>query len=250
MRTMSDKQDHLQGYIKLVQDKWLDISFTIPDVDGDLIDEVGIVMEGYSPSKSKTLGVLYLDEFHIGGKSKYSVSIAKQRNEFGTITPFSIDHGAWSKEDGKLMLMCCGSAFAYAGNYYATDYSVTTKVTPINGDSHLILIRAQGAMRSYAAGLDKGGTLAIYKNNFGFSKIAGIKFDWGVGTEYTLKLEAIKNEITLFVDGRPLLGTCDDSFSYGMYGCGSNSMGRTEFGDFIIEEYSVANFMQAENSGC
>ncbi len=244
VRTMSDKQDHLQGYVKLEQDKWLDVSFTIPDVDGDLIDEVGIVIEGYSPAKSKTLGALYLDEFSITGKSKYSVSIAKQRNEFGTITPFSIDHGAWSKEDGKLMLMRCEPAFAYAGNYYATDYSVTSKITPINGDNHMMLIRAQGAMRGYAAGLDKNGTLAIYKNDFGFSKIAEIQFDWEIGTEYMLKLEAIKNEITLFVDGRPLLGAYDDSFLYGMYGCGSISMGRTAYGDLLIEEYTTADFTQ------
>lgn len=244
VRTMSDKQDHLQGYVKLVQDKWLDVSFTIPDVDGDLIDEVGIVIEGYSPAKSKTLGALYLDEFSVTGKSKYSISIARQRNEFGTITPFSIDHGAWSKEDGKLMLMRCEPAFAYAGNYYSTDYSVTAKITPIHGDNHLILIRAQGAMRGYAAGLDKNGTLAIYKNDFGFSKIAEIQFDWKIGTEYVLKLEAIKNEITLFVDGRPLLGAYDDSFLYGMYGCGSISMGRTAYGDFLIEEDTTADFAQ------
>ena len=37
---MSDKKDHLQGYIQLKQDQWNEVTFTIPDTCGDLIDEV------------------------------------------------------------------------------------------------------------------------------------------------------------------------------------------------------------------
>ena len=61
----------------------------------------------------KTLGMVYLDEFSITGKSAYSIAIAKQRKSFASITPFSTDHGAWSMEDGKLNLMRMNDAFAY-----------------------------------------------------------------------------------------------------------------------------------------
>ena len=56
IRTMSDKKEHLQGYIQLKDGGWTEVSFIIPDTEGDLIDEVGVVIEGYSPSKSKKIG--------------------------------------------------------------------------------------------------------------------------------------------------------------------------------------------------
>ena len=44
----------LQGYIKLVQEQWISVEFTIPDVEGDIVDEVGIVIEGYSLPRKKS----------------------------------------------------------------------------------------------------------------------------------------------------------------------------------------------------
>lgn len=237
VRTMSDKKEHLQGYIKLVNQKWLDVTYTIPDVQGDLIDEVGIVIEGYSPSKSRTFGIVYLDDFCITGKASYRISIGKQRKEFGTVTPFSVNHGAWEIEDNKLSLMRCEESFAYAGNYYGENYQVTTQVTPVNGDSHLIQIRAQGAMRGYQAGFAAENTVAIFKNNFGYGILAKKEFRWEKGKTYEVSLRAEGSRISLWIDGKSVLEAEDDSFCYGMYGCGSLTMGRTLFGDFLIEEF-------------
>lgn len=234
VRTMSDKKEHLLGYIQLKQDAWTQISFTVPDTQGDLIDEIGIVIEGYSPAKSKTLGVLYLDEFSITGDSCYSICIAKQQKELGTVTPFAVDHGAWEIQDGKLALMRCQEAFAYAGNYYVKNCSVRTTVEPVNGEDHLLLIRAQGAMRGYALGFSQKGKAAIYKNDFGFTKLAETDFDWKTGQQYEMTAKACGARIALSVNGRTLLEIQDESFAYGMYGCGSLRMGRTLFGDFEI----------------
>lgn len=235
VRTMSDKELHLQGYIQLKADDWTEVTFVIPDTEGDVIDEVGVVIEGYSISKAKTLGALYLDEFSVTGDSKYSISMTKQRKELATITPFSVDHGAWELEDGRLSLMRCGEAFAYTGNYYAKDYSVRTTVEPVNGESHLMLMRAQGAMRGYALGFAEAGKAAIYKNDFGFTKIAETEFDWRREQTYEMEAKAEGSRLTLFIDGREVLKVDDDRFAYGMYGCGSLKMGRTYFGDFEVE---------------
>lgn len=234
VRTMSDKKLHLQGYIQLKADDWTEISFTVPDTDGDLIDEVGVVIEGYSISKAKTLGALYVDEFSISGDSSYTISMAKQRKEFGTITPFSVDHGAWDLEDGRLSLMRCGEAFAYAGNYYAGDYEVQTSIEPVNGENHLLLLRAQGAMRGYALGLGAAGKAVIYKNDFGFTKLAETDFPWQTGRNYEVRVKAEGDKVSLWIDGAEVLSASDAQFAYGMYGCGSLSMGRTWFGDFSV----------------
>ena len=177
--------------------------------------------------------MIYLDDFMIDGNQDYTIDFAKQRKEFGTITPFSVDHGAWEIAGDKLSLMCCGEAFAYAGNYYAKDCVVSTTIQPLNGESHLLLVRAQGAMRFYAAGFEKDG-LVIYKNHFGFEKLAEKKFNWEVGKEYPISLRAVGEEIILSVGGEDVLAASDQEFGYGMFGCGCRSMGRVYFGTFAV----------------
>lgn len=236
IRTMDDKVEHLQGYVQIQQGKWLELEYVIPDTQGSLIDEVGIVLEGYAPSKSKTYGVFYLDEFSVRGSSSYTIAIGKQRKEFGTVTPFSVDHGAWEIEGGRLSLICCGEACAFAGNYYGKDTSVSVEMTPANGLSHLLLVRAQGAMRWYGAGFSGKDRVEIIKNDFGRQVLAGKRFLWKQGETYGLKLEALGEELVLTINGREILRARDGSFAYGMYGCGSAGMGRTYFGDFRIQQ--------------
>lgn len=236
VRTCSDKKDHLQGFIKLVQHEWIDVSFTIPETDGDEVDEVGVVLEGYAPAAFKTLGCVYLDDFSITGKSAYSIAMAKQKKNFAAITPFSMDHGAWDLYGGTLNLMRNEPAFAYTGSYYAKDYEVSAPVTARHGSSHLLVCRAQGAKRCYAAGFDAEGRAVILKNDFGFSELAAGAFDWKQDETYLLTLRCEKNTVTLSVNGKLLLTAQDDSFAYGMFGCGSTQMGRTSFGDFTFRE--------------
>lgn len=235
IRTCSDKVDHVQGYIKLQQDKWIDVTFTIPDTNGDMIDEVGFLLESYTP-KDKTLGVVYLDEFCISGKTAYTIDMAKQHNDFAAITPFSLDHGAWDLYGGTLNLMRCEPSFAYTGHYYAADYVCSAPVTPLNGTSHLLIARAQGAMRCYAGGLGSEGKLVLMKNDFGFQTLAECAFDWQPNQTYQITLTCKGNHISLQVDGVDYLQVEDDSFRYGMYGCGSLETGRTAFGNFAYRD--------------
>lgn len=232
VRTCSDQKLHLQGYQKLRQHAWMDVSFTIPDTQGDQVDEVGIVLEGCSIAKAKTLGVVYMDEFSICGKSAYRIAMAKQAKNFASITPFSTDHGAWDLYNGTLNLMRQGDAFAYTGNYYAKDYTVSVPVTPHNGISHLLLVRAQGAQRGYAAGLGENGQAVILKNDFGFTTLARTSFDWKPDETYRMSVTCQGSTISLQINGQEVLTVQDDTFDHGMFGCGSCAMGRTSFGDF------------------
>ena len=236
IRTCSDQKDHLQGYIKLVQHQWIEVSFTIPDTNGDEVDEVGIVLEGYAPASFKTLGKVYLDEFTIQGKSAYTIDIKKQKKDFAAITPFSLDHGAWDLYGGTLNLMRNEPSFAYTGSYYAKDYVFSAPVTPVHGTSHLLLGRALGAQRFYAAGFDKAGKAVILKNDFGFQTLAECDFDWKIGQTYEMEMRLEGNTILLQINGTQVLSVQDDSFDHGMFGCGSCCMGRTSFGNFTFQE--------------
>ena len=234
VHTVWGGKDLLQGYVKLVQGEWISVEFTIPDVEGDVVDEVGIVIEGYSPAKKKNLGAVYLDDFSITGSSAYTIDMRKQRKNFGSITPFSIDQGAWDLYGETLNCMRNEEAFAYTGNYYAEDYRCGALVTAHHGHSHLIIARAQGAKRCYGAGFDTEGRVVLLKNDFGWEELAAGDFDWNMEKAYRLELCCQGNKLTFLIDGQKVLEAVDDSFSYGMFGCGSLKTGRTSFADFTF----------------
>ena len=228
-------RDIILPYTLLKDDQWQEISFVVPDSEGDLIDEVGFIIEGASSPKNKTLGFLYMDCLHIQGDYDYTIDFTKQKVNFGSVSPFSHNYGAWELFEGKLTAMCCETADSYAGNYFATDYEVETVVTPLYGDSHLLTIRSQGTQRGYHAGLTADGTLSILKNNFGVETLTSVAFPWEMNALYAMNLKAEGDTITLTVDGTTVLVAHDSEFAYGMYGCAKRTMGRTSYGNFHVK---------------
>lgn len=229
VRLATSKKDLLQGYVKLVNEEWIDVEFEIPDSQGELIDEVGIVLEGYSPRKPRSLGRIFIDEFRIHGKSAYEIDFGKQRVNFGCVTPFAHNHGAWSIVGDAMHLMTAEPSEAYAGNYFARDYSVTVSVNPQSGSSHLVAVRAQGAMRGYHAGFDGAGNVSLFRNDFGYTKLASASFEWKHNQSYDVQFTAQGSSLTLSIDGQVVLTHSDDTFAYGMFGVSTRDTGRTLF---------------------
>ncbi|UUZ90100.1 hypothetical protein LJK87_29420 [Paenibacillus sp. P25] len=236
VRLAKSRKDLIQGYIKLVDQQWIQIEFTIPDTEGELIDEVGIVLESYSTRKPKSLGRIFIDEFRISGKADYSIDFRKRRMSFGRVTPFSHNHGAWSLEDGRMYLMTAEPSEAYAGSYFARDYTVSVTLSPQIGDSHLVAVRAQGAMRGYHAGFDGENRIALYINDFGFKKLAECAYPWRFDQDYDLTVTAQGNTITVDINGERVLQHQDDTFQYGMFGVSTLSAARTYYGPIRFTE--------------
>ncbi|MFD0696721.1 ADP-ribosylglycohydrolase family protein [Paenibacillus sp. GCM10027628] len=236
VRLAKSKKDVLQGYRKLVNQEWLQVEFEIPDTDGELIDEVGIVLESYSTRKPLSLGRIFIDEFKISGKSSYTIDFNKQRMNFGCVTPFAHNHGAWSIAEGAMYLMTAEPAEAYTGNYFARDYSVSVKVNPQHGYSHLAAVRVQGAMRGYHVGFDGENQVALYINDFGYRKLAGCTYEWQHEQDYDFKVTAQGSTITLYINGEEILKYTDDTFGYGMYGVSTLAAARTYFSHIRFTE--------------
>ncbi len=229
-----DSEICLDAIIPVDTGHWFDLTFTIPDSQGDLIDELGFKVVGTSPKAKKTLADLYLDEFTIAGDYDYSIDFAKQKINFGSVSPFAHNYGVWSLAGDQMTVETETTSESYAGNYYATDYSISTTVTPVAGHSHLMHIRSQGTQRGYWAGLTENNTVTLYKEYFGREILATAPFQWDCHTGYKMKLTAQGNQISLSIDNAVLLSTQDDSFGYGMYGCGQDAPGQTRFGNFQI----------------
>ncbi|TCZ76675.1 ADP-ribosylglycohydrolase family protein [Paenibacillus albiflavus] len=229
VRLAKSKQDLLQGYVKLVNNEWLDVEFEIPDSQGDLIDEVGIVLESYTPAKFKSLGRIFVDEFRIYDKAKYSIDFSKQAIHFGCVTPFAHNHGAWSLVDDAMYLMTAEPSEAYTGNYFAKDYTMSVQLNPQSGDSHMVAVRAQGAMRGYHVGFDGAGQVSLFKNDFGYTKLTGCNYEWKLNEEYEFTATIQGNLISFSINGEELLKYADDTFAYGMYGVSTITAARTYY---------------------
>lgn len=200
-----------------------------------MIDEIGIVVEGDTPTTVKTLGKLYLDEFRVFGKADYSIDLAKQKKELATVTPFAVNHGAWEIENDRLGLMCCEESLAYTGNYYAKDMRVQAEVELENGDFPVLLLRARGAKQSYMAGF-RDGNVCIWRQDFGLEELARAPFPVEYGRAYQLTFQAVGDTLSVDVDGVNVLQVQDSTFTSGMVGLGACSMGRTFFGKLHIQE--------------
>lgn len=237
VRNNSNKEDVLIGGMILKEPGWQDITFVIPDLNGAMVDEIGLLFEANSPAKNKDFGCLYIDAFKVYGNAHYTIDFAKQKYAFASITPFSHNHGAWAINGNRMEGMCESHAEAMTGNYFSKDVIVKGSVIPFTGESHLISVRVQGALRGYYAGLCKEG-IGIFKNDHGLKAIKVIPFKWQYDTLYALTFEAIGDKLTLKVnEDEAVLHVQDSDFGYGMVGYGMYALGRSSFGPLEVETF-------------
>jgi ADP-ribosylglycohydrolase len=236
VRNTSTKEEVLINGMVIIEEGWQEITFTIPDLNGAMVDEIGIVLEGNSPSKYKDLGRLFIDEFKVYGKALYKIDINKQKKEFGSIIPFSHNHGAWSIEDGYMQAITVDHAEAMTGNYFMKDVSVFGEVIPESGDSHLISARVQGAIRGYYAGFHGKDRVAILLNNKSMITLASREFNWEQGKKYSFEIIVQEEDISFIIDGVKVLSVKDNTLRSGMAGYAKYAMGRTLFGNMTIRE--------------
>lgn len=220
----------------LEDNSWNDIEFIIPEIDGALIDEVGVIVETSSDINNRGLGRLFIDNFHAYGKSKYSIDFSKQANEFTCITPFSHNHGLWSLENGKMKCISEGQCEAYTGNYFMKNFKIKAQVEPIRGYSHNISFRAKGTQLGYHIGFDGENKISLILNDFGFKRILSLPYKWDLSKEYVFELTVVNEKIEFYIDKNKLIDYSDDTFKNGMFGFSSLDEGETCFGKVEVEE--------------
>lgn len=236
VRNTSSKEDIIMDSMIIKDEGWNEIKFTIPDLGGSMVDEIGLIIEGNSPAKFKDLGILYIDEFKISGKSSYDIDISKQSNEFDSVTPFSHNHGAWNVEGKHMEAMVLDHGEAMTGNYFMKDLVVKGSLIPQNGNSHLISARVQGALKGYYAGFIDENKIGILINDKGIERLIEKDYKWEQDREYEFEFRVISDLLTFSINGEKLLEIKNDKIKYGMVGYAKYSLGRTLFGNLSITE--------------
>jgi len=199
-------------------------------------DEIGISLESNSRIRAYDYGFLYLDDFEIKGKSNYSIDMSKQSKEFSTVTPFSINHGAWDIEEDSLNVMCLEHAEAITGNYYTKNVELTNTIRMDSGNCALLALRVQGAQRGYYGGFYKGSLVIGKTVNGKFEIIKEKKYKIINKKEYNVIFKCKDNIISLYIDKKAEL-TCEDNlYKYGMVGLSMQDGGRTSFKTLNVKE--------------
>lgn len=206
---------------KLLNNEWNDVEFVIPDTEGSFVDEIGFTVTTDADGKHRTMGRLYIDNFSVSGKSRYSIDFAKQSKEFSCVTPFSHNRGEWNICGDKMECITTTDCGAYTGNYYTKDIHIIASVTPVSGHSHNLLFRAKGIRLGYLVGFDGKDNVSLILNNHGYKRIKSCKFNWSFNKEYRFEVVAVGSHITFFIDGEKLIEADDGTFDHGMFGFAS-----------------------------
>ena len=217
----------------LPEREWTEIAFTVPDLGGDAVHDVGWTIAVQPDVAPWVMGRVYVDEITVTGAMDYTVDFSLQREEFSQLTPFSFNDCAGKREADAMRLTAealpyMSGAQAYTGNYYLRDTAVAASVTVESGGSGLVLLHGQGTRRYYALGFSAPGECAALRYEDGtVIKLAAVPFAWQPGREYALRAEAKGEVLTLFVNGTPVLEASDSRYAYGMPGLGLAAAGET-----------------------
>jgi ADP-ribosylglycohydrolase len=218
------KDDHSRIFYgdksTLIPEKWMEFTYKIPSINGGLISETGMCF--YLQSQKTDTGdfVGMIDDLYTEGKADYAIDFAKENEEFWNglhreISQFTKLKGIQYLEDGQMNLSCADFAESYTGRYDWKDYSVTAYITPHTGKFHMVNIRVQGAMRSYAVGLLEGNRIAILKNAGGTYKVLSeTSFIWQPEKEYRVCIRAEEKRIMAFVEDTEIPAVEDHEMPY------------------------------------
>lgn len=198
---------------------WNTLAYQIPPLDGAVIDETGfcIHIQGERGS-DRTMAVL-VDDLYIDGQPSYSINMELESEEIWTlvhreVTQFTKLKGSLYLEDGQLNLSSDDFGEIYTGKYDWKNYQAEFYITPLAGEYHMVNVRVQGGIRSYAAAFLPDGRMGILKNENGYRLLADTRFEWQPGREYILTVKVEDNDIKIAADHREVLEYQDMASPY------------------------------------
>lgn len=205
-RNARTRELYLGEQVSLEPGVWAELAYTIPAMDGVLLDEAGFQFALTGEERNAELAAL-VDDLYFDGQPCYSIDFAQETTALWSpvhreVSQFTRLKGHFYLEGGKANLSCSDFGEVYTGHHDWKDYAVTAKLRPVTGEYHCVNFRVQGGVRSYAAGLLPGSKLGIVKNTRrGQRVLAQADFAWETGRKYDIRVSAKGSSIELQVEG-------------------------------------------------
>ena len=191
--------------------EWHELSYRIPRLHNSLLSEVGLVLRNLGDPWT---GKLLLEWLDWAGTPEYGNDFALERAEFGAISQWTYLRGYWRLEDGAYHASGTGINESYTGAVNWRDYALSVRLRPLLGEHHHILVRVQGARRSYAIGLGADRQFVIYKNDGGYQPVTAVPFAWQHGQPYIITVHVVGNALTAAIEGGPVIQWVDEADPY------------------------------------
>lgn len=205
--------------VLLDRDEWREVSMKIPFMENGLLDAAGFLLEALPDQESPAVIDVLLDDFRQGGAPDYTVDFAKSWLEDWyrrgrPVSQFTKLKGMTWLEDGRMHLSCADFGETYTGGHEWKDYKAVFHIRPECAGAHLVNVRVQGALHSYAAGFGEKGRFGFYKNDNGYVPLAEKEYAWETGKEYTIAVKAKGSCFTVFLDGEKIFAIEDTDWPY------------------------------------
>ena len=218
--------------------EWNNLTWEIPSSSDACIYKAGVklIADNSDGASGEKKVVAYFDDFTITGEANYQLNFANSKLDVWSslrqeINQFTRLKGNWELDKGAI----CGSGLDFAECYTGLptwkDYTVTADITPEVGVAHRLLFRVQGGIRSYAVGLEEDGTVALLKNDNGYSVLTKTNYEWKYGETYSIKATLKGEEIAIAINNQELLWHVDKKTPYlqGQVGFGVYDGSRCRF---------------------
>ena len=194
--------------------EWASLSYSIPQMENVLIDEIGFVFTGINTLRPAFECAGFVDDFCIDGCPDYTYDMAYSKEEkwpglHREISQFTRLTGHMYLAENELHLSCSDFAECYTGAYHWTDYSAEFLITPRTGSFHMVNFRVQGGVRSYAIGL-LDHKIALLKNSNGYRILTEKSFEWAPDKPVRIRITASGNRIEAQVENEVLQYTDTD----------------------------------------
>ncbi|NLK08478.1 MAG: ADP-ribosylglycohydrolase family protein, partial [Firmicutes bacterium] len=161
-----------------------EFAWTIPDMDGQPIAEIGIEIS----SNERADGTIYLDYITWDGTPN---TVWKRPADGGTMWQRAwvdgLDQLTFTDEPFRL-IHNEGTGLMMQGSREWTDYTLSAAFTPHMCEAFGVAVRVQGMRRYYALLLQRDGRARLVKELDGTKVLAETNIQWEFGKSYDLKL--------------------------------------------------------------
>lgn len=191
---------------------WQTVTFDLPETE-EAIDEIGLRL--IQRGAARVLMSCLIRSFTVAGPGHTVIDPTIETEEWGSVSRFSFNRGSWGLTEGSITGRTDSDGDLWTGHPFATDQTVTARITRTEGDSHLVTARASGTSRFYAAGLEAGRAVILCEN-FGQTVLAEAPAEAGEDVEITFNLTG--DQLSLSLDGTEVLTATDTTHPRGMAG--------------------------------
>jgi ADP-ribosylglycohydrolase len=206
-----DGQDELAetlGTASAATEGWNSLTWTIPDVAGQPVAEIGLKVEPHPGETAR----LQLDR--VGWSGAPDVTLRRPL-EGGTMWRRSwVDNldeqGRNWPESYRLIANSSERRLMITGSHHWQDYSVEASLTPHMAESMGLAARVQGLRRYYLLRCDRSGEMQLIKRDGDDRVLARAPFAWRPEEQVRLRVDITGGTIRGFLDGELVLSATDE----------------------------------------